>query len=757
MLSRWFGRRSIQTKLSLLFVTTTMLTLVLSGLGGFFYEYKIARAAIVDDLTAVADSIGSNSTAAISFEDRNTAAENLRALAQDRRVLRAMLVDANWRELARYPASAPFALPTALPLGVDFRFDADSLEIVRQVKLEGQPIGWVYLSVSLQQMKSRLKDYLIMMGFVFWLSISVGLLLTLRLQRIISEPVLHLESIARQVSERGAYGLRARPASEDEIGRLTDCFNHMLEQIEDSDAQLRTHQEQLEAQVADRTAELLNAKERAEDAARLKSEFLANMSHEIRTPMNGILGMTHLALATASAADQHEYVKSAHEAAESLLVLLNDILDFSKIEAGKLTLEEIPFSPEQVLLQALETFSLVAREKDLTLEHEIGEDLPLRVMGDPGRLQQIFRNLISNALKFTAKGSVKVSASLLGAVGGVVDLEFAVKDTGIGIAPAKQKEIFDSFTQADGSITRRYGGSGLGLAISRQLVQLMDGQIWVESELEHGSTFYFRLQFHEAKWTPCAKDGLLRGKRIRIALQDADLATHFARHLALVGMEVTSNGQPLSGPVDIILADTASAARFGTKAAPAPILVLRTPAEAVQPSQRSLMLPASRDDLRCALVEMVAALDAPHGVLGEHQAPAEGVALHVLVAEDNLVNQKVARALLERLGHSVTVVPTGREAIEQHLTNPPDMIFMDVQMPEMDGLTATMTIRAREAASQPAAHVPIVAMTANAMKGDREKCLQAGMDDYLNKPFHPEELKAVIARVRHQREVSVKS
>ncbi|MBS1829169.1 MAG: response regulator [Acidobacteria bacterium] len=283
----------------------------------------------------------------------------------------------------------------------------------------------------------------------------------------------------------------------------------------------------------------------------------------------------------------------------------------------------------------------------------------------------------------------------------------------------------------------------------------MDGQIWVESELDHGSTFYFRLQFGEAKWTPCPKDGLLRGKRIRIALEDGDLAAHYGRHLALVGMEVASNGQALSGPVDILLADSASAARLGMRATGAAVLVLRTSAEAAPASERSLTLPASRDELRGALADLVASMVAPGGATGERQATAEAVALRVLVAEDNLVNQKVARALLERLGHSVTVVPTGREAVEQHRTNPPDMIFMDVQMPEMDGLTATMAIRAREAGMPVVAHVPIVAMTANAMKGDREKCLQAGMDDYLNKPFHPEELKAVIARVRHLREVSV--
>jgi CheY-like chemotaxis protein len=276
----------------------------------------------------------------------------------------------------------------------------------------------------------------------------------------------------------------------------------------------------------------------------------------------------------------------------------------------------------------------------------------------------------------------------------------------------------------------------------------------VESQVGQGSTFFFRLRLPEAKWMPAAKDELLRGKRIRIALQDDSLAAHYTRHLALLGVEVACSGQPLTAPAHMLIADPANLDRYTARAAALPILLLRQATETVPATHRVLTLPASRDELRAAIVDLLLSLNSPGtSPLDQHGSPDSG-AMRVLVAEDNLVNQKVARALLERLGHTVTVVPTGREALEHCRTHSPDIIFMDVQMPEMDGLAATEAIRAFEAGFPKHPHVPIVAMTANAMKGDREKCLQAGMDDYLNKPFHPEELKAVIGRMRLQREIT---
>ncbi|MBL8178186.1 MAG: response regulator [Bryobacterales bacterium] len=743
MILRWFGHQSIQTKLSLLIGFTTTLTLGLAAASSLLYEYRIARAGVVADLTAVAETIGSNSTAALSFGDARTAAEILSAVRRDNRIIRAVILDGDGKEIARFPAEASRGVPSYVPLAEGHSFDEDRLNIMRPVQLENRTLGWIYLRANLKEVFSRLQGYAAMLAVVFLVSLSVALLLAVRLQRIISQPILHLESVAREVSERGEYTLRALPGPEDETGRLIDCFNHMLQQIEDRDARLRSNQEQLEAQVAERTAELLHAKEKAEDAARLKSEFLANMSHEIRTPMNGILGMTHLALATAPSGDQREYLESARESAESLLTLLNDILDFSKVEAGKLHLEEIEFSPEAALLQAVEAFALSAREKDIALVHDIGPHLPLRVIGDPGRLQQILRNLISNALKFTEKGEVQVTASVLRSEDGFVHLQFAVRDTGIGIAPEKRRRIFESFTQADGSITRRYGGTGLGLSISRQLVELMSGDIAVDSEPGKGSTFHFRVRFRQVLWQPSPADAILQGKRILFALADAALATHYAHYLTRLGAAGILPSDPL--PADAIVADSSSLPRYVARDSGISLLALRQASEFHDPNIPSLALPASRDELRAALVDLLS----PPSLLSRdsEESFASPQSLRILVAEDNPVNQKVARALLERLGHTVSMAATGVEAVEMFRASPPDLIFMDVQMPDLDGLAATENIRHLENLGDTPRHTPIVAMTANAMKGDREKCLQAGMDDYLNKPFHPAELKAVIARV----------
>jgi len=785
---RSFRDVPIQRKLVAIILLTSGFVLAGSTITFVVNEALSFRTDARKALESTAAAIGKNSASAVTSMDAKSADESLAGLGKNPSILSAYLLNGDNEILTAYvsPRAAPGDLPFGNELAAgrrkvdaaaveSLRREADSwnflsIDAVSPIAIEGRRVGTVVLRSSFHEFGDRMERYLHLSGLVLLCAFLGAYLLARRFAPAISRPIVDLARAMRSVSENHDFSARCEKRGDDEIGELIERFNEMLGHIQASDEKLVHHREELETEVARRTVELVHAKEAAEAASRAKSRFLAKMSHEIRTPMNGILGMADILLQGSLPGEQRRSVEIVRRSGEALLEIINDILDFSRIEAGRMELDDAPFDLGGIVEEVTELLAERAHAKRIELASQVDPGIPAFLRGDPCRLRQILVNLVGNAVKFTERGEVVVRASLDSRNGDAVTVRFSVRDTGIGIPREALEKIFISFTQADGSTTRKFGGTGLGLSISRQLVEMMGGTIRVESDAGSGSDFIFTVRLRKAMESdlmPSSSRLNLKGLKALVVDDNRTNREILEKQLYIWGIRCRGAGggdealtllrsaDSEGAPFDLAILDyhmpdidglqlagliKADPSLSGVRLIMLSSVGIRGDGRKARETGISgyLTKPVRRDVLYESIAAVMGIRDpAVEGKLVTRHSVAgtpEKIDGRILLVEDNRVNQEVTLGILSVFGCRADVAGNGREALVAIAAGEYDLVLMDCQMPVMDGYEATRILRAREKKTG-GKRLAVVALTANAMEGDIDSCLAAGMDDYLSKPF----------------------